>query len=367
MDYNSIWNEICFHINRNRDSSERDFQKAVEFLFEKLGWSAYKGEIVTGKIIPVGAAHSLKPDVIINADGKDIIVVELKKPSVALSDRNADQLMSYMRQLKIDFGILLGETMQFYCESNKGIVKIKDIPFTMRSDEGAELIALLSKDGYLFDALNQYCADRLCDMEDLQETKRQINMLCSEIGASIVSGLLKDKLLKELSANVVSSIMDEIEINVSLKNRATSQRNPLCESSLIGNDGAPNKFITYKTNNFTDDSISKREAVSLCTANGINIGRSPTFASLNKNGATYWANPSISLLANDWWLLLNDKKKKEVHIFLIPANSITKNQIVLRPDLPNLIDFQIKYGNNCFECQRSKIKFASWLVKTIPY
>jgi len=45
MDYNAIWNEICFHVNKNRDATEQDFEKIVELLFEKLGWSSFKGEI----------------------------------------------------------------------------------------------------------------------------------------------------------------------------------------------------------------------------------------------------------------------------------------------------------------------------------
>ncbi|MCL2107820.1 MAG: type I restriction enzyme HsdR N-terminal domain-containing protein [Oscillospiraceae bacterium] len=363
MDYKEIWNEICFRINKTLNATEREFQNAVELLFEKLGWSAYKGEIVTGKTIPVGAAKSLKPDVIINAAGKDIIVVELKKPSVTLSERNADQLMSYMRQLKLDFGILLGETMQFYCESNKGIVKIRDIPFIMDSDEGAELIALLSKDGYSFDALNQYCADKLCEIEDRQETQKQVNIFCSESGASIVSDLLKDKLLEEFSDNVVSSIMGEIEISVSRKSKAIENLSPHYTNNMAS---AVTNYAD-RINTDTEGSISKREAVSLCLANGITTGSNTTFSTLNKTGSTYWANPDIGLLDSDWWLILNDNKKKEIHVFYIPANSIRKNQIVLRADKPHLIDLQIEYGNNFFECQRSKFKFESWFVKTIPY
>ena len=35
------WNEICYSIKelKRRDVSEREFQTAIEFIFEKLGWS----------------------------------------------------------------------------------------------------------------------------------------------------------------------------------------------------------------------------------------------------------------------------------------------------------------------------------------
>ena len=463
MDYESLWNEICFHINKNRNSSERDFQTAVEFLFEKLGWSAYKGEIVTRKAIPVGAAKSLKPDVIIHADGKDILVVELKKPSATMTDRNADQLISYMRQLRLDFGILLGETLQLYYESSKGNIKVRDIPFIENSDEGVKCISRLSKSGYSLDELHNYCIDSLCDIENRIEARERVSILCSEIGAEIVSDLLKKKLLEDFPDDIVLSIMDEIRICISRKgeqravfsntnssggfiSEVSSNKTAEVEAYIIekinmahlqGDSSIrirsgqiqnelgmnnrvvivcnamnklarqiPHKVISTTESGFsttieieylltedyitssrlceilsqtslvgdvdkatapTEVSISKRDAIGLCVANGITTGRSLTFSSLNKTGATYWANPNINLLESDWWLLLNDNRKKELHIFYVPANSIPKNQVVPRSDMPHLIDLQIKYGNNLFECQRSKIKFESWFVKTISY
>ena len=53
MDYKEIWNDVCFSIDKNRNDLEQDFQKYVEFLFERLGWSQRKGEIITQKVIPV--------------------------------------------------------------------------------------------------------------------------------------------------------------------------------------------------------------------------------------------------------------------------------------------------------------------------
>jgi hypothetical protein len=111
-----MWDEICYLVGRHmgRVSTEREFQVEAENLFEKLGWSRRRGEIVAQMVVPVGSAHSLKPDIIVRCDGKDAIVVELKRPSAALSDRNATQLVSYMLQLKLRFGLLVGESIQLY-------------------------------------------------------------------------------------------------------------------------------------------------------------------------------------------------------------------------------------------------------------
>jgi len=111
----------------------------MEFVFEKLGWSQFRGEIVSKKTIPVGAANSVKPDIIIKENSKMVLVVEFKKPSAVKTERNAEQLTSYMRLLKLDFGVLLGDTLQLYCEmpnDSELPIKINDIPFVNDSDEG---------------------------------------------------------------------------------------------------------------------------------------------------------------------------------------------------------------------------------------
>jgi hypothetical protein len=115
MEYKDIWNDICFHISyKSKNASERDFQFIAESLFEKLGWLQHKGEIIAQKLIPVGSAGSVKPDIVIKNNGQTLFVVELKKPNITMSGRNVEQLYSYMRLLKLNFGILLGETLQVY-------------------------------------------------------------------------------------------------------------------------------------------------------------------------------------------------------------------------------------------------------------
>jgi hypothetical protein len=54
-----LWNEICFLINEHlkRNSSERDFQIETENLFEKLGWSRFRGEVISQETIHIGAAN----------------------------------------------------------------------------------------------------------------------------------------------------------------------------------------------------------------------------------------------------------------------------------------------------------------------
>jgi len=173
MDYNAIWNDICFHVEKNRDSVEQDFQKTIELLFERLGWSALKEEIVTQIEVPVGSSSSYRPDIVIKNADEMMYVVELKRVNVNLSERNAEQLFSYMRLLKLNFGVLLGESLRLYYESpsTHSPVKVCDINFILDSEAGIECIEVLSKEGFSIDRLNEFCINSMGNPEKYCEKR----------------------------------------------------------------------------------------------------------------------------------------------------------------------------------------------------
>lgn len=63
---------------RKDGTPEREFQIEMENAFGKLGWSRRLGEVIPQRTIPVGSAHSVRPDLVIAKEGAPIFVVELK-------------------------------------------------------------------------------------------------------------------------------------------------------------------------------------------------------------------------------------------------------------------------------------------------
>jgi hypothetical protein len=360
MEFQDIWNDICFQIeNKSPTISERDFQIIAESFFGRLGWLQYKGEIITQETIRVGASKSVKPDIIIKKNGQALFVVELKKPNITMSERNVEQLISYMRWLKLNFGILLGETLQIYYElstDNKPPVKIIDIFFSKDSNEGIELIKLLSKNEYSFEKFQKYCENVLEDMKKKESAQTYIDLLCSVEGVEIITNLLKEHLSTEYSNEIITSIISKIDIHISRKGKNNLPvPGPSTGQHPTGSSQSDSK------------ALDPSEAKKLCRANGLNLNGNITFASKNTTSNIYWANPNIEFITYDWWLLLNDYKNKKLRIFHIPANSIEKDRVKVRADTPTKIDLQIKYGDDFFEDSRSNIKFYKWLIKTINY
>ena len=113
--------------------------------------------------------------------------------------------------------------------------------------------------------------------------------------------------------------------------------------------------------------INKSAAVNLFRRNSVYTNNNVTFASKNKAGNYYWANPLFDALKQDWYLILNDWMKKELHLFKIPAQTLKEADLVSRSDNEEKIDLQIAYNDTTFTDGRSKVSFADFLVKSISY
>ena len=113
--------------------------------------------------------------------------------------------------------------------------------------------------------------------------------------------------------------------------------------------------------------INKSAAINLFRRNDVYTNNNVTFASKNKAGNYYWANPLFDALKQDWYLILNDWIKKELHLFKIPEQTIKEADLVSRSDNEEKIDLQIAYNDATFTDGRSKVSFINYLVKSIQY
>ena len=113
--------------------------------------------------------------------------------------------------------------------------------------------------------------------------------------------------------------------------------------------------------------ITKSAATNLFKSKGYSTNHNVTFASKNKVGNYYWANPLFDALKQDWYLILNDWNKKELHLFKIPIHTLNANDLVSRSDNEEKIDLQIAYNDSTFTDSRSKISFARFLIESLTY
>jgi len=232
-----IWNNICVHMNENRNSSEKELQKNIELLFTQLGWSKFDGEMISQKTILIGSAQRLTPDIILKNNGDEIIVIELKKPNKSNSDKTKSQLDSYMCQLKLKFGIFIGENLQFYYDTFRTTEKSKKVfetDFIEDSEKAVEFISLIGKP-FKENRLVAFCKKNILKSRG---DENRFEKLRTDINSGVYDSEVKKSFIRSLknkyNEQIVNKISDEIEIKIWSK------------KSSVGNEKLPNRNFVRK-------------------------------------------------------------------------------------------------------------------------
>ena len=236
MRMQELWNEICFIANRYKqaNASEDFFQIEVENIFEKLGWSRYKGEVVSQKVINVGSAHSVRPDIVISENGEYLLTAELKKPGAGFVARNSDQLSSYMRLLRLDCGLLLGASIRVFYDvpgDGDGPIEIAEIEFTENNADGVRLLDVIKHEGFTRQRLTDYCEARLSFIDARRSAKEIARRLCSEEGAEYIAESVRKSLAEENSEQIASLVVGMLRFEASGKSSAGSVKPKLSHTA----------------------------------------------------------------------------------------------------------------------------------------
>jgi hypothetical protein len=251
-----IWNGMCFYVNKHKNSSEKEFQLDVKLIFEKLGWSSFKGEIECEKKVKMGATNK-KADIVLKNNDEPVIVIELKRPNKHNSNEAIKQLSSYMRQLGVKFGIFIGENLQFYYDepNTRHPTKVFETDFIEDDKNAAEFISLLDKTSKPFgeNKILEFCEKRILNEEDKEKFEELKSEITDGNFDSEVKNLFIEFLKKKYSEQIANKISNEIEVEISLKK--PSARN---EKSLNGNNQK-----SRKSKHFTFDMVGIKPGTTL--------------------------------------------------------------------------------------------------------
>ena len=220
IDFLKLWNYFCYQVEKLQKCNEQFFQIVAENLFERFGWEQCNDEIVSQQTIHIGSAQSLKPDIIVQSDGRRHFVVELKRAGAGLNDQNRQQLFSYMRQLKLRFGILIGNSVQVFYEIENDDCDprcVADIKFCKDNPCGVEFVRVIAKDGYTFKRFQDYCERELEKANERDQIETEVNNICTNQGATFVKDLVKMELIKTYSPCAADAILDGINISITKK------------------------------------------------------------------------------------------------------------------------------------------------------
>ncbi|HGY54209.1 MAG TPA: hypothetical protein ENK44_00775 [Caldithrix abyssi] len=216
-----IWNEICYllHDNVKNNLSEKDFETQVIRSIELLGWKEYKNEIVRQYSIKVGRNSLIRPDIVIyNSDGNAIICVEIKRPSEDMSDYNyLSQLTSYMRQMKSDFGFLIGKELRVYYDGHLNKhpdpLLIEKIEFVANNNKGLSFVKYFSKYNYDSVDFHDYLKNKIKNFNRKAEVDKLLTILVSEDTKRKIVSFLKTE-FSDFGDDVLLDALNKIKINI---------------------------------------------------------------------------------------------------------------------------------------------------------
>jgi hypothetical protein len=223
---NEKWNEICFLLSENvkKDISENSFEQNVIQALRVLDWKQFSGDYEIRPSYQIGAANRITPDFVIkSSDNHKLFVIEIKQPNIPLTSTFQQQLFSYMRQLKLEYGILIGQAIQIFYDGplaqQEDPVLLDTIRFKRDSEKGENFVELFSKGSFNFDLLNEYTLQSLKKINRRQDFKLLLNKISSEDFKENVFNLIKQEFISEYDGELIDSVLNELNIEISIKNK----------------------------------------------------------------------------------------------------------------------------------------------------
>jgi L-rhamnose mutarotase len=224
---NELWQEICFtlkDIPTHSDESRYE-QKIIQSL-EKLGWSKFKKEIVLKKNIQIGSSGRIIPDIIVKSlENNKSFVIEVKKPSANVENKSHKrQLFSYMRQLKLANGLLIGNKIQIYYDGvhnynvSKAPILLKSIEISELDKNGALFIDLFHKNSFSYDDLDQFAKKTIKEISIKKDKEKLYSLLLSTEYKDKVLQFISDDLQQNWNSGTIDSVLTQLSLSIIRKN-----------------------------------------------------------------------------------------------------------------------------------------------------
>lgn len=222
---NENWKEICFllSVNIRTEISESDFEQNVIQALRVLDWKEYSGDLQIRPSFPIGASNRIIPDIIINsAEKRNLFVIEIKQPSIPLNTKFQQQLFSYMRQLRLQYGVLIGQVIQIFYDGDlteyDEPVLLETIEFEKDSQKGKKFVELFSKNNFSYDALNTFTQNSLNKINRKNEQKILSQIILSPDYETKVLELIKLDFLNKYDGEIIDNVLQNLSINITTKN-----------------------------------------------------------------------------------------------------------------------------------------------------
>lgn len=215
------WQALNFILSENINSSisEQLYESKVIQAFGELGWKEYLGDIKVRPSYRIGSSRSIEPDLVFRIDNhENLFVVEIKRPDISLSSTFQDQLFSYMRQLKLEYGILIGEKIQLFYDGDlnkqENPILLETINFERENKLGVRFTELFDKSNFNEDSLKEFTIESLKKLNSKEEHTKLTKILLSEDFKEELFKLIKQNFIDDYSVETIDSVLENVDIDI---------------------------------------------------------------------------------------------------------------------------------------------------------
>ena len=242
------WDEIVdiLSIYITNDTSEGNYQREIVNCLRMLGWRSKEGTLKEQVTLHIGNNNSIRPDIVLYKDNLPVLPIEIKRPTNISSSKEEKQLMSYMRQLKLNIGLYIGNNIQLYYDDPSDIdlpVCVLKAEFTENDRNGISLCKMLSYDTFNLNEIEENCKRLYENNINKNCLQNKLNdFLSAENIINNIKTLIKNKFMAEgFDEELLESELKDFSIE--LKSNKT-----------ISNHTEAKPFINIKHNqNYNDD------------------------------------------------------------------------------------------------------------------
>ena len=216
------WKRFVYPLieDKKHDVEEDTYHRHIENQLMLLGWEPWKGEIIHKQSLRIGNRNRMEPDILIARDGEYQFVIEVKRPNHTQQNEDINQLESYMRQLKLDVGIYVGEHIEvFYDKPNTNhVVSVFKLAIELDEKRGARFVELFSKENFSKEDIVGFCRERLQEMERQASLNKIKESLMANAQTQITESLrpyLMDKYGSAFSEEEIKAMLSQLRFTVS--------------------------------------------------------------------------------------------------------------------------------------------------------
>lgn len=223
---NENWLEIVSTLipHFENDTPEDAYQKEIESCLLILGWKKFNKTMLSQYTLPIGNSNNIRLDILLRKDNMDVLPIEVKRPSNTCTERQEKQLMSYMRQLRLNVGLYIGEKIHLYYDNpsdNADAICVFSAEIDANDDNGAKLCDMLNYANFDKDILESFCRkeyEKLLTRSDLHQ--RFLDYFSEAEGVSNVLSLIKDKFINEgFCENAIDEELDGLNISIGFRDK----------------------------------------------------------------------------------------------------------------------------------------------------